>query len=99
MSGMSNYMSAAGGNYYATGTRVREDGKRFGVDVARQRKSLREACRALEESGLRGYVQRWDESTQRRYIVAERDEAGNWWTTSPYDGTVRALDPFEKVAR
>lgn len=82
------------GNYYANAHATREDGLRFGVEVARQAPSLNAARRALEASGLRGYVQRWDDRTQQRSIVCERDEAGNWWTPDPFTGSLVALAPL-----
>lgn len=87
------YLTAARGNFYANVTSVREDGKRFGTQVARQRKTLNEACRAVDETGLRGYVQRWNEHLSRREVVAERDEAGNWWTFDHFTGTLYPYDP------
>lgn len=89
------YLTAAGGNYYATVTTVREDGKRFGTQVARQRKTLAEARRAVDETGLRGYVQLWDNASARRHIVAERDEAGNWWAPDPFTGNLTPLAPLQ----
>lgn len=86
------------GNYYATVSEARGD-KRFGREVARRARTLKAAMRTVEESLVespdpyaRAYVQRWDAPTHRRYIVAERDEAGNWWAPSPYDGTLYPLD-------
>lgn len=87
------YLTPARGSYYATAVMVREDGKRFGTQVARQRKTLTEARRAVDETGLSGYVQLWDSSTQRRYVVAERDEAGNWWARDGITDTLRPLAP------
>lgn len=83
------------GNYYANASIRREDGKQFGHEVARQARTLRQACRALTESGHRGYVQVWSEAMQQRQIVAERDEAGNWWAPNPFTGN---LDPFDPEA-
>lgn len=91
---MSGYLSAAGGNYYATATTIREDGMRFGEQVARQRKTLTEARRALDETGLRGYVQRWNAATNQRDLVAERDEAGNWWAFDRFTGNLLPLPPL-----
>ncbi|WP_408895902.1 hypothetical protein ACJ5H2_13375 [Nocardioides sp. R1-1] len=88
-----SYLSAAGGNYYATGTEFR-DGKQFGRQVARQRKTLTEARRALDESGLRGYVQLWQNHRAQRVIVAERDEAGNWWAPDPFTGNLLPMAPL-----
>jgi hypothetical protein len=92
------------GNYYATTTTRRAGGVRFGHQTARQARTLAEACRTVDdfehpEWTGRGYVQLWDESSHRRLIVAERDEAGNWWSISPYDGTLRALEVDDKEAR
>lgn len=87
------------GDYYATVSEVRADGKRFGREVARQAHTLKAAMRTVEAAIVgspdpyaRAYVQRWDTPTHRRYIVAERDEAGNWWAPNPYDGTLLPLD-------
>lgn len=88
------YLTAKGGNYYATASVAREDGKRFGVEVARQRRTLTEARRALEETGERGYVQLWDNATATRHVVAELDEAGNWWGRNPFDGTMPPMAPL-----
>lgn len=95
---VASYLSAARGNYYATALETRpEDGKRFGRQVARQRKTLTEARRALEESGCRGYVQVWVASEQRRYVVAELDEAGNWWARNLYTGDLDPLAPLAEL--
>ena len=74
------------GNYYATGTETRDDGKRYGVEVARQAKTLTEARARLDARNLPGYVQYWVEREQRRVIVAERDADGTWWSRNPYTG-------------
>ena len=90
-------MTRLRGNYYATGT-YRENGKRYGWQVARQAKTLRQACEALdnfrrEGATGQGYVQLWLESEQRRVIVAERDEAGNWWGNDPHTGNLVPITP------
>lgn len=95
---MTAYLSADGGNYYATAHETREDGRRFGRQVARQRKTLAQARRALDESGLPGYVQLWIAHENRRRIVAERDEAGNWWAANPYTGNLDPLAPLVVTA-
>lgn len=80
------------GNYYGNVTDVRPNGKRYGWCVARQAKTAMEARKAIDATGLRGSIQLWDETTQRRYVIAERDEAGNWWSIDPYHRTLRAWD-------
>lgn len=95
-------LSAAGGNYYANSSEAR-GAKRFGRQVARQRRTLRDAMIALEDAVAtgpadRGYVQLWVAAENQRHIVAELDEAGNWWARSRYDGTLTALaSPREQV--
>lgn len=80
------------GNYYATALtttdRVQPNGNPVckGHQVARQAKTLRAAMAALDATGLPGYVQRWDERTQQRYVVADRDTDGRWTSTNPYTG-------------
>jgi len=88
----------ARGRYYADAHMRRENGKRFGVEVARQAPTLRAACAALTASGLPGHVQVWSDVTQQRHLVAERDEAGNWWLRNPYTGNLDPFDP-EQVTR
>lgn len=93
-------MRRRGGNYYANAHLLRADGRRFGLQTARQAPTLRAACRTLDdlehdEFTGRGYVQLWVEHEQKRRIVAERDEAGNWWTPNPYTGSLDPLDPYE----
>lgn len=93
------------GNYYATVSERRSNGKRFGREVARQARTLKSAMRSVEiavadssDPHARAYVQLWDAATHRRYIVAERDEAGNWWAPNPYDGTLTPIaGPCEAV--
>lgn len=81
-------LTARGGNYYATATTARADGKRFGTQVARQRNTLAAAQRAVDATGLPGYVQHWNASTNQRDLVAERDEAGNWWALDRFTGNM-----------
>lgn len=89
------------GNYYANAHLVREDGRRFGHEAACRARTLAQACRSLDSLAVpgyrgRGYVQLWIESEQRRRIVAERDEAGNWWALDPFTGSLLALDPYTR---
>ena len=79
------------GKYYATTIELRSDGRKFGRQVARQARTLNEARARLDATGERGYVQLWDDRTQRRYIVAERDEAGNWWAPDRFRGILVAM--------
>lgn len=97
---VANPLSALGGNYYATASGQRGT-IRKGYEVARQRRTLQQAMRALEDAianGVwggpvdRGYVQLWVDAEQRRHIVAERDEAGNWWARDRITGDLRAID-------
>ncbi len=74
------------GNYYATAINTREDGKRFGREVACQAPSFRAAQRALDASGLPGYVQFWSDRQQQRFISAERRADGTWFSTNPFTG-------------
>jgi hypothetical protein len=80
------------GNYYGNVTDVRPNGQRYGWCVARQAKTALEARRAIDATGLRGSIQLWVASEHRRIVIAERDEAGNWWNISPYDRTLTAWD-------
>ncbi len=85
------------GNYYATANTRRSDGVRQDHQTARQARTLAAACRSVDafdhaERTGQGFVQLWVELEQRRYVVAERDEAGNWWALSPYGGSLRAID-------
>lgn len=73
------------GNYYANGTEFR-NGKRYGKEVARQAKSFAAARKALDESGLSGYVQLWSDRTQQRTVIADRDINGQWTSVDPFTG-------------
>lgn len=74
------------GDWYATAIETREDGKRFGREVARQAPTLRAAARALNESGLPGYVQKWVHHRGQRVVVADRHGDGTWTSLNPYTG-------------
>lgn len=89
-------MRRARGNYYATTIERRPDGRKFGRQVARQARTLDAARAALDATGERGYVQVWIEREQRRLIIAELDEAGNWWGRNVYDDTLRAMPEVTK---
>lgn len=86
------------GDYYATASYI-ENGRRKGWQVARQARTLREARAAVDAFNRpgatgRGYVQLWSDATASRTVVAERDEAGNWWAPEPFTGTLLPLAPL-----
>lgn len=80
------------GNYYVEAIERRPDGRRFGREIGRQVKTFKQARAILDAADLRGFVQVWSDRTYSRTIVAERDEAGNWWTPNPFTGNLTALD-------
>ena len=82
------------GNFYATAISTREDGKRFGRQVARQARTGLEAARLLDASRLPGYVQVWSDATQQRSIWAERRSDGSWYSVNPFTGAEIELDPM-----
>ena len=83
----------ARGNYYANGTDYRADGRRYSHELARQAKTLGDARRALDASGLAGYVQLWVERTQQRVIVCERRADGSWFKKDPHSGELVEMSP------
>lgn len=91
------------GSYYAIGsgyTRPDRPGKTYARTLGRSLPSLRSACRSIDSSDApKGYVQLWIESEQRRVLVAERDEAGNWWARNGFTGNLSAFDPYAPKAR
>lgn len=86
-------MRTTRGRFYATAVSTREDGKRFGHEVARQARTGREAAHRLTESGLPGYVQVWSDASGQRSIWAERRADGSWFSLDPFTGREVELDP------
>jgi hypothetical protein len=87
---------SARGNYYAEGI-VDRDGGHYIREVARQARTFADARRALDKAGLRGYVQQWSDTTQRRTVVAERDTDGSWFSLDPHTGQ-RVAMPARQIA-
>ena len=88
---MSGYRRhASGGKFYAEAIRFRvtPDGTviRIGVLVGRQIKSAGAAMRILDDLNNKGHVSAWSDSTQQRYVVADRDNGGQWTSQDPFTG-------------
>ena len=87
---------AVQGNFYAEAIlfRVGADGTavRAGVQLGRQIKSAKAAMQILDEANNKGYVTQWSDRAQRRYVVADRDNAGCWTSIDPFTGERISLD-------
>lgn len=81
------------GNFYVTAVRER-DGLRYADQVGRQIKTFLEARSVLEDLDEQGYVQEWSERQQIRFVVAERDEAGVWYSFDPLTRKRSVMEPL-----
>ena len=89
------------GKFYAYTLTPNDRGSKTARQVAWQAPTAEAAAKALEATGLPGYVEGWSDREQRRYEVARLSDGGEWTSRNPFTGEVTPVSapwPHRKEA-